>query len=792
MLITHKTTIQEKMFGKPHYQAFEEFFQHPIWVLSDSNGKPIQTCGKNAKCNDPQTWECFEKIISSYEKDYLPAICLHSELRLIFIDLDHVRNANSGDLLPWAKNLVEKTKSYTEISRSGTGVHIFLRGNPPELENEALRFKAKNIQGTNSDIEIYYEKKFATLTGDVLLDLPIREVSDEEMISIYRQFFPASESPYFCSNAFTTSPPMEDEQILKRARSSKSCDKFKRLYDDADLGESEDRSALDLSLANFLAFYTQNIEQIKRLMMGSSLYRSKWEREDYLDRTIDTALSGLNKTFQQPKQHASKEPIPIKTTTTTTGEPFPVDCLPPLLRDMAKEMQIVSKTPLELCCAAVLSAASVATKGTVKVFEKETLSHFTCFFFMIIAESGERKSNVLKTAFAPITQHQDEDKVRYLDDLRSYKARQKAAKDEERKILKGKIPTEEKAQQLEIIEKELESYKPKPYRYITDNFTDPALFKLLEENNGSFAVMTLDGGNVLDYIRGNGHGTDGSLNDALLLKATWGDSISRDRIGNTPDGEHLFIKEPACHVTIIVQPDRCRDFLSDTRLRGSGLIARILPILCTSTIGTRFESEDDPVYNQEVVTPYHKLISNLFKKESITEVYLDEDAARARRDFFNEIEKEMARGNSLEDLRDIGSKITTQVTRLAALFKVCSSTDNPERAQIDKRTWYQAEAVGRWFFDQAAHLQRTDYDEQVLISAKKISEKILKSSLATNENKKIFAKREFQQQFKHDLRTVSGKCFTDDVLSTLASYRWISEVPDTKSQKYVVNKSEVK
>jgi len=785
--------LNSNTFNLKHFKPFEH---QKVWAISNEKKVPIQRNGKPALINNPRTWAPLEHVLE-YAKEHpgnLPAVILNDQLDLIFIDLDNVIDSQSGAIEDWATELISSCDSYTEKSKSGKGIHIFLRGpNPTLLDNEKLRCRPpKKSWDKIGEIEIYFSKKAATLTGELMVDKPIRVLDKNEVEAIYRRFFPVSNDLQYESIGYIPSPEMEDGQILELVAKGKNGEKFTSLFGGTILDGSEDRSALDLSLANFLVFYTQDVEQVKRLMMGSSLYRSKWEREDYLDRTIETALESLSKTFQQPKQHTSKEPIPIKTTTTTTGEPFPVDCLPPLLRDMAKEMQIVSKTPLELCCAAVLSAASVATKGTVKVFEKETLSHFTCFFFMIIAESGERKSNVLKTAFAPITQHQDEDKVRYLDDLRSYKARQKAAKDEERKILKGEMSTEEKAQQLEIIEKELESYKPKPYRYITDNFTDPALFKLLEENSGSFAVMTLDGGNVLDYIRGNGHGTDGSLNDALLLKATWGDPISRDRIGNTPEGEHLFIKDPACHVTIIVQHDRCRDFLSDTRLRGSGLIARILPIACSSTIGTRFEAEDDPTYNNEIVIPYHTLINNLFKKENITEVYLDEDAASARRDFFNEIEKEMARGNSLEDLRDIGSKITTQVTKLASLFKVCSNRCNPERVQVDKRTWYQAEAVGRWFLDQAAHLQRTDYDEQVLLCSKKISEKILKSSLATNESKKIFTKRDFQQQFKRDLCSYPGKNFTDDVLNTLVSYQWVIELSNSKRLQYIVNKTEEK
>jgi hypothetical protein len=332
---------------------------------------------------------------------------------------------------------------------------------------------------------------------------------------------------------------------------------------------------------------------------------------------------------------------------------------------MAKEIHRVTKTPIELCGGTILSAASIATRGTVKVFEKSDLAHFICFFFMIIAESGERKSNVMKKALEPIYLQQEEDKEGYLNDLRAYRAFEKTAKHEEKRLLGGNKNSNEIADLLLVMQKELESHKPAPYRYLTDDFTVSALFRLLEENGGSFAVISLDGGNVLDYIQGKGHGTDGSLNDSLLLKATWGDPISRDRTGKNAEGEHLFIKDPACHVTIIVQPDRCRQFLSDSRLRGSGIIARIMPITCTSTIGTRFEEENEPTYNAEIVEAYNKCIKSLYTSDMHIEIRLSKEAASARRSYFNEIEHEMKKGSSLEDLRDLGSKAATQVTRIA-------------------------------------------------------------------------------------------------------------------------------
>ena len=43
------------------------------------------------------------------------------------VDKDHCRNAETGAIEPWALAIVEQLDSYTEISVSGTGVHVICR-----------------------------------------------------------------------------------------------------------------------------------------------------------------------------------------------------------------------------------------------------------------------------------------------------------------------------------------------------------------------------------------------------------------------------------------------------------------------------------------------------------------------------------------------------------------------------------------------------------------------------------------------------------------------------------------
>src|SRR5882724_2608783 len=46
----------------------------------------------------------------------------------VFIDLDHVRDPETGVIEPWAMQMVETFDSWSEVSVSGTGIHIFCLG----------------------------------------------------------------------------------------------------------------------------------------------------------------------------------------------------------------------------------------------------------------------------------------------------------------------------------------------------------------------------------------------------------------------------------------------------------------------------------------------------------------------------------------------------------------------------------------------------------------------------------------------------------------------------------------
>ena len=71
----------------------------------------------------------------------------------------------------WAQRWIEALDSYTEISPSGNGVKIFVRGTLPE--------QLLVVLGPHVGIEVYSTKRYFTVTGNHLPGTPL-EIRDAQ------------------------------------------------------------------------------------------------------------------------------------------------------------------------------------------------------------------------------------------------------------------------------------------------------------------------------------------------------------------------------------------------------------------------------------------------------------------------------------------------------------------------------------------------------------------------------------------------------------------------------------
>lgn len=219
-----------------------------------------------------------------------------------FLDLDKCLQSD-GMWSPLAQQLVAAFPgAYVEVSQSGRGLHIIGRGTPPP-------HACKN---TTYGLELYHTDRFVALTGYGAQGDPDADCSHVLPWLVTHYFPPAAGDGALVD--WTDSPvaewhgPTDDAELIRRAMQSRSAaSAFGNRASFADLWTGDERalaqafpdserawdeSSADAALAQHLAFWTgKNCERIQALMWQSALVRDKWEREDYLPRTISKAVS---------------------------------------------------------------------------------------------------------------------------------------------------------------------------------------------------------------------------------------------------------------------------------------------------------------------------------------------------------------------------------------------------------------------------------------------------------------------------------------------------------------------
>lgn len=268
------------------------------WKLETRNGKatklPYQTNGKLASSTNPATWSTYQEVKAKSAK---VGIVLHDSL-LLCIDLDHVL-FSASELLPKYKNLkplIEQADSFTEVSQSGNGLHIFL-----EL-TEPLKLTANKKE----PVEAYVSGRYIATTGNSLHKVPraIRTISPAEALLLLKIAGLPQTDPFDDANEAKETTkylePIDDTELLERMFNASNGADIKALYDGDVLRYGKDLSKADMGLLAHFAFWTnRNAEQMERLWMASPLgMREKTqERLDYRVRSVKAAIANCKEGF---------------------------------------------------------------------------------------------------------------------------------------------------------------------------------------------------------------------------------------------------------------------------------------------------------------------------------------------------------------------------------------------------------------------------------------------------------------------------------------------------------------
>jgi hypothetical protein len=151
-------------------KELKELKQWIYWV--DKQPKNPYTHG-GARAGDSSTWGTFEVCSQLIDKGYGQGLGFQfaTDGGYVGIDLDHCRDSDTGVIEPWAHEIIDRVNSYTEVSPSGSGIHILARGTLP-----AGRRRKGNV-------EMYDRERYFTMTGVRLEDLPSDPMDRQDAIN---------------------------------------------------------------------------------------------------------------------------------------------------------------------------------------------------------------------------------------------------------------------------------------------------------------------------------------------------------------------------------------------------------------------------------------------------------------------------------------------------------------------------------------------------------------------------------------------------------------------------------
>lgn len=241
------------------------------WCVAAGNGAPLNPrTGAFASPTDPDTWGTYEEALHLAAGKRHIGFVLSPTDEFTVIDLDN-KLADPLTEAQLARHLaiVETFDTYTEISKSGRGLHIICRGKVP--------------RGVRRDhVEIYSADRFMICTGEAWVNKPI--VDRQELLdAMFEQM--GGETAV----AELTDEPeaFDDEAVKEMAGSATNAEKFLALWEGRWQDSYESQSEADYGLLSMLAFYSRSNAQVRRLFRESALgARAKAERDAYLNRAL--------------------------------------------------------------------------------------------------------------------------------------------------------------------------------------------------------------------------------------------------------------------------------------------------------------------------------------------------------------------------------------------------------------------------------------------------------------------------------------------------------------------------
>ena len=194
--------------------------QWVVWKAALRNGKPTKLpvspmTGRLAAIDSLTSWADYESAVEAVDRFKCEGA------GFVFTDSDpysgraqdDCRDPQTGEMQPWARDIVQTLQSYTEISPSQQGVKIWVRGKLAAGKRNRTAFET-------GEVEIYSRGRYFTVTGQQLPGTP-DAIEDRQaaLTSLHGRIFASKTKPKKPRAPVGCSVGLDDAELLVHAKS---------------------------------------------------------------------------------------------------------------------------------------------------------------------------------------------------------------------------------------------------------------------------------------------------------------------------------------------------------------------------------------------------------------------------------------------------------------------------------------------------------------------------------------------------------------------------------------------
>jgi len=380
--------------------------------------------------------------------------------------------------------------------------------------------------------------------------------------------------------------------------------------------------------------------------------------------------------------------------------PFPMECFPPAMADMARAIAHTERTPETLAGCCILGIVSASIGAGLQVRSGPDRVTRGNLFLLASGDSGSGKGETFKHVARPLQEFEraavDSWKIHTKPKVDTAKAilasrLKKLEKDAGRAtdlIAREDLRGEMELAMAELVQAEADCHPP---ALTVDDTTTEKLAVMLQNNQEQLASISAEARNIVDNVLGRY--SDGATDEVIYLKAYSGDSCRVDRMGREP----VTLQRPCLCCLWLVQPDKVQALLAESGLTDGGLIPRFL--ICHTRAQPRPIVDGIQGIPSVIADAWGQLVRQLINafriaSESVT-IEPGPEAWQEMKGHFNRIVE-----RRLGDLRDVGSyaaRWNEQAWRIAVCLHAGLHGEDAGKRGLDVETARKAIAMADWF-----------------------------------------------------------------------------------------------